>query len=185
MTGNPEACQSGEQLQQRLAVNNSGKEQQVPTQTFVRNTGKVRGKDHPRSERARTVGPQSCSYGENSAASAGTSGCTSSLAVTTESTQAQIDVQYQHSVPGWAPFPVPRRVVTALMFQDGEVSRSLVLKGEDGLRRHCNYWGDFGRLGTQEFLKSQPEKHCVIDVETLPPARIQYVQVSLCPRICL
>lgn len=47
VTGNPEACQSGEQLQQRLAVNNSAKEQQVATQTFVRNTGKVKDRDHP------------------------------------------------------------------------------------------------------------------------------------------
>lgn len=104
------------------------------------------------------MGPQSCSYGENSAVSAGTAGCTSSLTVTTENTQAQIDVQYQHSAPGWAPFPVTRRVVTALMFQEEEVSRSLVLRGEDWLHRRCNCWGDFGRVGTQEVLKSQPEK---------------------------
>lgn len=57
VTGNPEACQSGEQLQQSLAVNNAAKEQQVAMQTFVRNTGKVRTRDHPRSERAHTGGP--------------------------------------------------------------------------------------------------------------------------------
>lgn len=96
----------------------------------------------------------------------------------------------RHSVPAPSPRAAPRSLPP-------QGNRCLGVQGGRGWQELCvprrglATWArprdpstcrrDFGRLETRELLKSQPRKHCFIDIETLPPG--QQVQVALCPRL--